>query len=320
MIPAPSPEPFDSSEHAFEVAWDGLRALVIIERATIRVQDRYGRDVSRLFPDLADLPGHLNGSGHVLDGEIVALDAAGRPDFTLLQPRLSATTVDVECLSEEKPVVFQTFDVLYQSGRSVMNEPLRTRKRILRQIVRLQGAIAVPDHVEGDGVAFFEAARQHELAGIVAKELESPYVGGRHSRAWQIIRVYPKDEFVIGGFTYGGPTRVRAGPYRSPPFHSLLVGQYDRWGQLGCAAEVSGGFGDDTVEQLSGLLENVMTARCPFNKPPTPERLVFWCEPVVAATIAFADRTSEGLLRFPKFEALRLDVPASACRIPDQGR
>jgi bifunctional non-homologous end joining protein LigD len=180
--------------------------------------------------------------------------------------------------------------------------------------------IAVPDHEEADGIALFEAARQLELAGIVAKELESSYVGGLHSRAWQIVRVSPRDEFVIGGFTYGGPTRVRAGPYRSPPFHSLLVGQYDRWGQLQCLAEVGGGFGDEAMKQLSGIFDDVMTTECPFTRPPTPERLVFWCEPVVAATVAYAERDPEGGLRFPKFEALRLDVPAESCRLPEPGR
>lgn len=320
MIPTSSPEPFDSSDHAFEVAWDGLRALVFVEQSRVRVQDRYGRDVTNRYPELVSISQHLNGSGHVLDGEIVALDSAGHPDFSLLQPRLTAESGAAGRLSEERPVVYQTFDVLYRSGDSVMHEPLRTRKRILKQLVRLQGNLGVPDYVQGDGIAFFEAARQHELAGIVAKELRSPYVGGLHSNAWQIIRVYPKDEFVIGGFTYGGPTRVRAGPYRNPPFHSLLIGQYDRWGQLECAGEVTGGFREDAVAQLETIFEGVTTTTCPFSRPPKPERLVFWCQPVIAATIAFAERTSTGTLRFPIFETLRLDVPTESCLVPEPAR
>jgi ATP-dependent DNA ligase len=135
-----------------------------------------------------------------------------------------------------------------------------------------------------------------------------------------VVRVYPKDEFVIGGFTYGGPTRVRAGPHRSPMFHSLLVGQYDRWGQLRCVAEVTGGFTEETVKEMSAVLEPLMTPACPFSKPPAPERLIFWCDPVVAATVAFSERTAEGTLRFPKFEALRLDIPPDTCHIPEPRR
>jgi bifunctional non-homologous end joining protein LigD len=317
MLPASLSEPFDSPEHAYEVAWDGLRCLLYVERAGLLVRDRYGRDVTEKYPELRDVPRMLNGEGHVLDGEIVALDGGGRPDFTLLEPRLTAGTLEAERMAAEAPIVFQLFDVLYRDGRPVMNEPLRTRKRMLKQMLRLPGPLVVPDHVVGDGIPFFEAAREHGLAGIVAKELGSRYVGGLHSRAWQIVRVYPKDQFVIGGYTYGGPTRVRAGPYYSPPFHSLLVGQYDRWGQLHCAGEVTGAFSDETMKQLAGIFEEITTNRCPFHQPPAPERLVFWCRPTTSVTLAFSARTEEGVLRFPKFESLRLDVPPETCRLPE---
>jgi ATP-dependent DNA ligase len=319
MIPAAAREPFDSPRHAFEIAWDGLRALLFIEGAGVRAQDRYGRDITDLYPELGAVPELLHGSGHVLDGEIVTLDSAGKPSFALLEPRLSASAEVAEQLSTERPVVFQGFDILYLDGRRVLNEPLRTRRRMLKQVLRREGVLTVPDHVVADGVAFFEAARQHGLAGIVAKELDSPYVSGLHSRAWQVVRVSPREEFVIGGFTYGGPTRVRAGPHRSPPFHSLLIGQYDRWGQLHCAAEVSGGFTEETAEQLAVIFDDITTTVCPFSNPPAPERLVFWCEPRVAATIAFAERGRDGTLRFPKFETVRPDVPAEYCRAPETG-
>jgi DNA ligase D-like protein (predicted ligase) len=316
MFAAPVDEPFDSPRHAFEVAWDGLRTLAFVDQGRVRLQDLYGRNVTALFPELSAAADYVSGSGHVLDGEIVSLGEEGRPEFEVLKTRLTGAAGDVEQLADVQPVVFQAFDILYRDGRRVMNEPLRTRKRMLKQVVRRFGQVAVPDHVEGDGVAFFEAARQHDLAGMVAKELESPYVSGLHSRAWQLVKVYPKDNFVIGGFTYGGPTRVRAGPHRGPPFHSLLVGQYDRWGQLHFLAEVTGGFCDDDVEHLAELFEGITTTNCPFNKAAKPERLVFWCEPVISVTVAYSDRTGEGNLRFPKFETLRLDVPAESCRIP----
>ena len=316
MLPAPTREPFDSTEHAFELAWEGLRVLASVDRGQVRIQDCYGRDVSSKYPELRALPDDLNGSGHMLDGEIVSLTKDGRPDFSALQPRITADPREAEVLAAAQPVTLQVFDILYADGRPVMNEPLRTRKRMLRQVVRTQRLVAVSDYVERDGVAFFEAARQHGLAGVVAKRLESRYWPGGHSRDWQIVRVYPKDEFAIGGFTYGGPLPGR-GVRRRDPFHSLLLGQYDRWGELRYCAEVTGEFDAPTAARLSPALDRLGASRCPFVTVPRTQRLVFWCEPVLAATIAYAERTAEGRLSFPRFERLRLDVPADACRLPE---
>ena len=321
MLPAAGGEPFDSPAHLFEVMWSGVRAIAFVEGGRVRVQDRFCRDVTQRYPELQEISPQLNGSGIVLDGEIVALDARGRPDFALLRPRLASDDPgEAKRLATRTPVTFQAFDILYQDGRRLMSEPLRRRKSVLRQCARLPGPLAVPDFVEREGIAFFEAVRQHGLEGIVAKERESRYLPGQRSRAWEKLRVYEKDEFVICGFTYGGPIKGRLGPRSRRPLVSLLLGLYDEGGRLRYVGEVEGGFADASLDETVRILDDVASRVCPLDPPPALARLVFWCRPCLAASVRYAGWTREGNLRFPLFESLRPDVPAESCRLEGRGR
>lgn len=313
MLPASAPEPFDSPAHIFEVLWDGVRAIAFVERGELRLQDRWGRDVTHRYPDLSGVATRVRESGMVIDGEIVCLDAGGKPDFERLRHRLSTDDPDVAArLAAQYPVTLQAFDLLYREGQTVTGWTLRRRKEMLRQLVRPDASIAVPDYVTRDGLAFFEATRDHNLEGIVAKEIEGRYLAGQRSRTWLTIRTHRKAEFVIGGYTYGGRWNPRDPQRRTrEPVSSLLLGRFDTSGALQYAGEVTGGFQSDDVLPA---LDSVASPACPFSEAPVLERLVFWCRPEIAATIAYAELTAEGQLRFPVFKALRLDVPANACR------
>jgi len=315
MVPECAAEPFDSPAHIFEVYWDGVRALAFIEGSRLRVQDRFGRDVTHRWPELGSLPMSVREGGLVLDGEIVCLDESGRPDFKRLATRLGVDDpAEAIRLAAESPVLFQAFDVLYRSGQSVTGSTLRRRKEMLRQVVRPGEFIAVPDFVAREGIAFFEAARQHGLEGLVAKEIESPYLPGLRSPAWLTVPVYRKENFVVAGFTYGGRWDPHdAGRRAREPFTSLLLGQFDALGRLHYAGEVSGGFDEAASEVLADQLGEPGAAAAPFAEPPELTRLMFWCRPELAVSVRYAEWTDDGLLRFPVFEALRPDVPASAC-------
>jgi ATP-dependent DNA ligase len=320
MSAAPVADPFDSRDHVFEVVWDGIRALVYIEREQVRILDEHGADVTWRFPELSSIESEVNGTGLVLDGEIVVLDDDGIPQFRPLLPRLDAVSPEeIEQATKSSVVVFQGYDILYRGGRSVMNEPLRTRKRMLRQAVRRPGSLSVPDYVEREGVAFFEAAREHGLAGIVAKHCESKYEPGRVSGEWLMKRVSQRAEFVIGGFTYGGTSRINAVKPREP-FASLLIGAYDGAGRLEFVCELGGGFSPTTQNLLSQALDGLATSVCPFDSPPYSPRLVFWCEPTLVASVSFSQWTDDRRLMFPRFDWLRRDVPARACLLPERTR
>ena len=318
MLPAPTAEPFDSPAHIYEVLWDGVRALAFAEHGMLRLQDRWGHDVTHRYPELKALYGRLRESGMVIDGEIVCLDSKGKPDFNSLRHRL---VVDDEAtalkLAEQHPVTLQAFDLLYRERQPVTGWPLRRRKEMLRGLVRADGTtIAVPDYVAKDGVAFFEAAREHRLEGIVAKEADSRYLPGERSRAWLTVRVQQKRDYIVGGFTYGGHWNVRSGGHSNEAIGSLLLGLIDPDGRLKFAGEVVGGFQDEMVD-LVKRLDDATTQTSPFAEDPALGRLVFWCRPEVVATITYADIAPDGRLRFPVFKALRPDVPAVSCRVAE---
>lgn len=299
--------------------WDGVRALAFIERGQARIQDRYLRDVTDRYPELRGLERQAQG-GAVLDGEIVALDEDGRPDLSRLRERLAARDVsEATRLARSTPVTFQAFDILYAKGRSVMGYPLWRRKNLLQQAVRPAGSLAVPGFLEGEGVAFFEAAREHGLEGIVAKERQSLYLRGERSAAWLKLKVHQKEEFVIGGFTYVGRMRAKAPRRRREPFTSLLLGLYDEQGDLRYVGEVAGGFTEASAQETVRALDSLAAERCPFRDEPGSQRLLFWCRPELVASVRFAEWTAQERLRFPVFEGLRPDVPPESCRLDTAG-
>lgn len=318
MLPTPAAEPFDSPAHIYEVLWDGVRTVAFAEHGTLRLQDRWGRNVTHRYPELSALYGRLRESGMVIDGEIVCLDTNGKPDFNRLRHRLA---VDDEStarkLAEQYPVTLQAFDLLYRERQSVIGWPLRRRKEMLRGLVRADGtSIAVPDYVAKDGVAFFEAARDHQLEGIVAKEADSRYLPGERTRAWLTVRVQQKRDYIVGGFTYGGRWDIRRGAPSREALGSLLIGLLRDDGSLQYAGEVVGGFQDE-VDELVRCLNDATTQDSPFSEEPAMGRLVFWCRPEVVSTITYADVAPDGRLRFPVFKALRPDVPPDCCRVAE---
>ncbi|MEX0799788.1 MAG: hypothetical protein WD379_01055 [Dehalococcoidia bacterium] len=301
--------PFDSTSHLFELLWDGVRAIAFVEGGRARLQDRHLADVTGRFPELGSI-GESVRDGTVLDGAIVALDGDGQPDFARLRERLAGAGGPAEA----SPVTFQAFDVLYWKGKAVMDYPLWRRKNLLLQAVQPDPGIAVPEHMEVEGIAFFEAARDHGLPGIVAKQRSSPYVPGSRSDAWLKLRVYQKEEFVIGGFTYGGRPRDKRRKPREP-FATLLLGLHDESGGLTYVGEVGGGFSEASAAETVRVLDSLLGPDCPFRERPPSQRLVFWCRPRLAASVRFSEWTDDGKLRFPVFEGLRPDVPPDACRL-----
>jgi bifunctional non-homologous end joining protein LigD len=319
MLPAGAAEPFDSPSYSFDVIWDGVRALLFIERGHVRVQDRFCRDITARYPELHPVASHVNGSGVILDGAIVCLDGDGRPDFDSLHRRLLvADDLQSSLLATEAPVTFEAFDILYRGGLSVMRDPLHHRKVLLHGAVRTRGVLDVPDSVDREGIAFFEAARAHGLPGIIAKHRDSRYSPGAADGSWIAMRVYQRDKFVIAGYTFGRALRPGRPPRSGAPFDSLLLAQHDSAGALRLAGEVEGPFSEHALSGMISALDALASPQSPLSGEAPCGRLVFWCRPELVASVRFAGRAAGGL-RFPLFEYLRPDVPPSACTLPGDG-
>ena len=281
---------FDDDRWLFEVKWDGIRLVSFIDNGKVSLQTRAGRIVDDEYPQLQAVSRLVKAKQAVLDGEIVALDEEGRPSFQLLQNRGK----------EPHPMQYVVFDIVYLDGQRLFRVPLEDRKRLLRDIVRDSDLLKYSEHVLGEGKAFFTAAQQKQLEGIVAKLRDSPYQPGMRSSAWLKIKAVRQQEVVIGGFT-----EPRGGRRH---FGALIVGVYED-GKFVYAGHVGGGFDERSLESLAKLMKPLIVKTSPFSgEPPRGNEKPTWVRPKLVAEVKFAEWTRDGVMRQPVFLGLRDDV------------
>jgi bifunctional non-homologous end joining protein LigD len=288
--------PFDDPDWLFEVKWDGFRVEAIVDGGTVTLRTRGEQDAARYFGPFLDPPTWLDARQAIIDGEVIALDQRGEPNFALLQARIKGNRAD----AEPTPFVYEVFDVLHLDGRSLLDEPLDERRRILASILRPDPRVRLSEHIEGDGIAFFDVARTRGLEGIMAKDRRSPYVPGKRTDRWQKIKIRPEQELVVGGWVTGTGPAVELG--------ALLVGVYDG-GALRYAGKVGAGF---TNLKRAELLEAVapLAADGPPFAPPPPRaaaRNARWLRPELVIRAEFAGWTGDGLVRQAAYKGIELE-------------
>ncbi|HEU4759728.1 MAG TPA: non-homologous end-joining DNA ligase, partial [Dehalococcoidia bacterium] len=295
--------PFSDPAWLFEPKLDGVRCVALIREGKVTLLSRHGLDATRQYPSLTtDLARQLEPQ-LVLDGEIVALDEAGRPSFQVLQQRLNLTReADIRRAEAQVPVLYYVFDLLYLDGYDLCAVPLAQRKTLLAQALLLTNLVRPLDHFDEDGEAAYEAAVGHGLEGVVAKRRDSPYEPGRRSRHWLKVKATVSDEFVVGGYSRG-----QGG--RSDTFGALLLGQYDGAGRLVYVGNVGTGFDEPALAELRRRLDALETSDCPFAEPPPVKTANVWSRPELVAEVKFAQWTQDARLRAPVFLRLRPDKP-----------
>jgi bifunctional non-homologous end joining protein LigD len=236
---------------------------------------------------------------------VVALDDRGRPSFQRLQARMHLTqAADVERARAGTPVTGVFFDALALDGRDLRALPLEARKACLALVVPARGVIHYGEHVLEHGEAFYEAASEQRIEGIVAKRVSSRYTGGRTAE-WLKIKCQLRQEFVIGGFTAPQGARAR--------FGALHVGVYDGE-RLTYVGRVGTGFDEATLDALWHRLQPLRRPTSPFARGTPTGRGHAWVEPVLVCEVRFTEWTAEGGFRHPAFLGLRADTPPTACR------
>jgi bifunctional non-homologous end joining protein LigD len=293
----------------YEIKWDGMRVLADVTPDGVRAWSANGRDAGAAFPELAALAPALAPLDALLDGEVVALDAAGRPSFERLQGRMHVSSAaESRRRAADTPVAYVVFDLLRLGGHDLTGRPWRERRRLLDQIADdLPPGVDVAQ-VYDDGASLLTASEQQGLEGVVAKRADSTYVPGGRNRSWVKVKVRRHDELVVGGWSGGAGNREgRLG--------SLLVGFHPTPGDpvLRFAGRVGSGFTSAELDRMATRLAPLASRACPFDPPPPPlhRRGAHWVRPEVVVEIAYGEWTNEGRLRHPVYLGERPDVDAA---------
>ncbi len=313
MLASPGHLPGVAQGWAFEVKWDGVRALLYWRAGhpgQMRIESRNRKEIGARYPELHALGRQLGRRDAVLDGEIVAFDEGGLPSFGRLQKRMHlASESAVARAAREIPVTYAIFDLLYLDGRSTIELPYRRRRELLEGL-RLRGpAWQVPAQRVDGGAELLAATAEQGLEGVIAKRLDSPYRPGERSREWVKIKNVHRQEFVIGGWLPGKEGR-------SGQLGALLVGYYDHEHEgshgLRYAGRVGTGFDEPELHRLAGELAARSRRRSPFAKDGVqPPREAHFVEPELVAELEFSRWTRDRILRHSSYKGLRTDKPAA---------
>ena len=281
--------PFNHVDWMWEPKLDGYRVLALIDHSKVTLRSRRGGlELGADFPKLCGELAQQDVATMILDGEIVAFDADGKPSFNAMQNRTA--------LNER--AVFYCFDLLHFAGANLRDAPYADRRRYLAQCVLPSARVQLVVATE-DGVALHGAALNAGFEGVIGKRKGSRYEPGKRSGAWLKVKAFNSAEFVIGGYTEGKGSRA--------PLGSVLVGTWEG-SKLAFASHVGSGFDDESLPVLKARLEKLETKTCPFVTKPELHSPTTWVKPELVAEVKFQNWTDDGRLRAPVFLRLREDV------------
>jgi len=279
------------SEWIYEYKYDGYRLLIATGDGAATAWTRNGKDWSDKFRRLVRAAASLP-AGCLIDGEAVALNAKGKPDFQLLQSTLKGGDAEL---------AFYAFDLLVDHGKDVTKLPNLERKDRLAALLKGVGSLIVyGDHVVGKGEALFDAICAEGGEGIVSKRADAAYRGTR-SRNWLKVKCIYRQEFIIVGWAESDKRRG---------FRSLLLAVREGR-KLRYAGKVGTGFDTKMIQSLSERMAPLEVDKPSLEVPRSETKGAHWLKPELVAEIAFKEFTGDGILRHPSFIALREDKPAS---------
>jgi bifunctional non-homologous end joining protein LigD len=293
---------FDEPGWLYEIKWDGYRAVAFMNDGVVELKSRNDKSFNEKF-----YPIHRAlvewGINAIVDGEIVVAKDTGAADFSSLQNWRSEA---------DGQLLYYVFDVLWLDGKDLRRLPLTTRREVLKTLAPKEGHIQISDAFDVSGTEFYNAAKGMGLEGMIAKKADSPYVSGERTHHWLKIKADQRQEMVIGGYTRNeGSSKL---------FSSLLVGVY-QGKHLIYTGKVGTGFNSKQQREMIKAFEPLVIDKAPFeeepdyNKPsrfnPRPAKAsAVWLKPTLVCEVSFAEMTSEGVMRHPSFEGMRMDKNA----------
>jgi len=301
------PAAFNHRDWMWEPKLDGYRVLAFVDGTQVRLRSRRGHDLGPTFPRIVEELGKQAAGSMILDGEIVAFDADGRPTFHAMQNRAQAKTpAEVAAAEQSAPAVYYCFDLLYFAGVDLRQAAYRDRRRYLSQCLLPTPRVLLV-HVSEDGLALNEACLAGGFEGVIGKRKDSRYESGRRSSAWLKIKPTQTGDFVVGGWTKGKGSRESLG--------AILVG-YREKGRLLFASHVGSGFDDRGMSRLKKALDPLRRDTCPFAEQPDLANPTTWVEPQIVVEVKFHSWTPDGHLRAPVYIRMRDDLDPRKVRKP----
>jgi bifunctional non-homologous end joining protein LigD len=333
MLASLADAPLDDAKLVYEPKYDGIRAVVEVnpraKTGGVRLWSRLGNDKTHQFPEVAAALAKWSGrlkAPVVLDGEIVALDAKGRPTgFQQLQGRIHLSDVDESAGGGR--VAFIAFDILRNGAADLRGRPLVERRVELERLFSQTASplLRISEMVRGDGCRLYQRALDEGWEGLIAKDAASPYKSGKRSPDWRKLKIVHEQEFVIGGWTEPRQTRSY--------FGALLLGVYEprtshqppptapaTSHRLVYAGHTGTGFNERELARVMKLLKPLETKECPFEPRPKTNERAHWVRPALVAQIKFTEWTADRKLRHPVYLGLRDDKKPEDVRREDKVR
>jgi len=295
-------EPFDDEAWQFEIKWDGYRTIAFCNKSKVDLKSRNDKSFNEKFYPVCKAIQDWNIKA-VIDGEVVVLDQNGKSNFGSLQNWRSEA---------DGEIYFYVFDILWLNGKDLMQIPLSERRTILKQLMPESDIIRLSENFEVSGIEFFETTKKMGLEGIIAKKSDSTYSPGIRSKEWVKIKANKRQEMVIGGYTKNDDS--------SKSFSSLLLGVYER-DKLIYKGKVGTGFNDKQQKEMLKQFKRYITKSSPFTelpdinepsrfRPNPPHATAVWMKPELVCEVSFTEMTTDGIMRHPSFEAMRIDKTA----------
>ncbi len=281
---------FDSPDWLFEIKWDGYRAIAETGKSPCRLYSRNGLSFDKAYIKVFDALSKIK-QPKVLDGEIVVFDSSGKPSFQNLQ----------NYRNQDKHLIqYMVFDLLEVDGNSVTSLSLMDRKTALSDLLPDSKIIRYCDHVEEEGIAFFQQMRKLDLEGMIAKKKNSKYYPGKRSADWLKIKNVKTQDAIIVGFTEPKGSRSH--------FGSLLLAVNDSKGRLVSIGGVGTGFDEQSLKTIRTKLRLIERDSSPLEIPIKETPDMTWVEPVLVCSLNYAEITGDGSIRHPVFIGLRTDI------------
>jgi bifunctional non-homologous end joining protein LigD len=307
MLATLTDKPFDSDEWIFEVKWDGYRALSYVDKGKPDIRSRNDKIFTDKYYPIAKALNEIK-TPCILDGEIVVVNEKGISDFGALQNWRSEADGDL---------LYYVFDILWMDGRDLRGLPLEKRRSLLQNILPAGDIIRLSESFPVSGIEFFDTAKKMGLEGIIAKKKESAYISADRSKEWLKIKAANRQEMVIGGYTINDES--------SKIFSAILVGVYENT-RLIYTGKVGTGFDDKTQKEMLKLFKPLLTKTCPFTevpdvnkpsrfRPNPPHASVFWLKPSLVCEVSFIEMTSDGIMRHPSFQGMRIDKKSKEVKL-----